>query len=441
MMPSTRRSVLAAALAATAGCTDLTGDDPTPTETPAFGTPTETDDSPEDTPTDAPEYAVWSRTLGYDTLGLVALGGGPETPVLFVASGASDDDVSNDHALQALSLQEGTEQWRLGLADPVQTVPQFVRADGPDYVFATGRESLHGEAFVVHAIDPSARERVWRFDTEARRFLFPLDVQEGRVFVGQRDDQFARSGENVYALDAGDGEELWRTETGDVSKTGSATRRDTLLVDSAKQLEALDVASGDVQWRVDAESQAYDNRAERVFVQQEDTVRGIALADGSEIWRREFDISVSRVTSPRAALSDRVYVGDRDGRLLALSPLEGTTAWTLTFDAEGFRPTVERTSDRLYVGGAGVHAVDPVSGDREWAFTPDVEGFVDVETGAPSTVFATSLRSVWALDPETGDVRWEFSPGGRLSGVATAGDFAWVGAGDAVYALDGSGSA
>lgn len=437
-MPSTRRSVLAALLAGAAGCTDRTDNDSTPTSTPSFGTPTGTDDDATGTPTDVPEYAVWSRDTGADALGLVDLGGGPETPVLFVASAESGDERSDEHVLQALSLQEGTAQWRLTLANPVQTVPQYIRTEGPEYVFATGRESLHGEGYVVHAIDPSAETRVWRFDTEARRFLFPLDATDGRVFVGQRDDQLDTSGEAVYALDAGEGETLWDTETGDVARTGSATRRGTLLVDSARQLEALAVGSGDVEWRVDAASQAYDNRAERVFVQQDDTVRGLALADGSEIWRREFDFAVSLVTSPRAALSDRVYVGDSAGRLVAVSPLEGTTSWTLPFDEEQFRPTVERTSERLFVGGAGVHAVDPVSGDRRWAFTPDVEGIVDVETGAPSTVFATSLESVWALDPETGDVRWEFSPGGRLAGVATAGEFAWVGVDGAVYALDGS---
>lgn len=440
-MPSTRRTVLVSALAAAAGCTDLSSETPTDDSTDTEPTDDETGTPTDSTPADGPEYAVWSRETPNETLGIVALGGGPETPVLFAASGPREDGSTDDHTLQALSLQEGSEQWRLDVADPVRTVPEYVRAEGPEYVFATGRESLRGEGYVVHAVDPSDRERVWRFDTDEERFLYPLVVDDGRVFVGRRDDRFETSGEFVYALGAADGEERWRTETGDVTRTGSAKRRDTLLVDSARQLEALDVASGDRQWSVDAESQAYDNRAERVFVQQESTVRGLVLADGSEAWRREFDVDVSRVTSPRQAMSDTVYVGDAAGRLLALSPLDGTTRWTLSFDVGEFRPTVERTSERLYVGGAGVHAVDPVSGERQWAFTPDVEGFVDVETGAPSTVFATADRHVWALDPETGDARWEFSPGGDLAGVATAGDFAWVGAGGTVYALDGSASA
>ena len=168
-------------------------------------------------------------------------------------------------------------------------------------------------------------------------------------------------------------------------------------------------------------------------------VRGLAHADGAELWRRAFEFNVTRITSPRAAMDETVYVGDYGGRLLAVSPLEGDTSWTLSVDRNhGFRPSVARASERLYVAGAGVHAVDPVSGERAWAFEPDVEGYVHVEAGAPSTVFAHADRRIWALDPESGDPRWSFEPESDLAGVATAGDVAFVGVDGAVYALDGS---
>ena len=138
-------------------------------------------------------------------------------------------------------------------------------------------------------------------------------------------------------------------------------------------------------------------------------------------------------------MDETVFVGDYGGRLLAVSPLDGDTSWTLSVDRdEGFRPSVARGSERLYVAGAGVHAVDPVSGERAWAFEPDVEGYVHVETGVPSTVFAHADRRVWALDPESGDPRWTFEPESELAGVATAGDVAFVGVDGTVYALDGS---
>lgn len=435
-MPSSRRTFLAATLSITAGCTA-----PFRTDTPdgsGTSTPNTQNDS---TPSEVPEYTVWHRKMPHDILGVVALGGGPETPRLFIGSAAENGGRDN-HALHALALQNGDETWQIGVENPVQTVPQYIGTDaGPRLVFSTGRQSLHGEAFVTHAFDPNATERVWQFDTEDRRFIYPIATTDAQVFIGRQDDQLAQDGEYVYAINAIDGSEQWRTETGDVARTGSAHRRHTLLVNSHRRVRALDSETGDDRWAVEADSQAYDNRAERIFVQQDGVVQGLDLTDGSELWRREFDFSVSGITSPRQAMDETVFVGDSDGRVIALSPLDGTTRWTLSVDHEGFNPTVERTSERLFVAGAGVHAVDDVSGERAWSFSPDVEGKVTVATGAPSTVFATSQRHVWALDPETGTKRWEFAPGDDLAGVSTAGDLVFVGANGTVYAFDGSESA
>lgn len=384
-----------------------------------------------------PDYTLWKKQLPHDELGIVSLGGGPETPAIF-ASSAAENGTSDDHTLHALTFQEGDTRWRIGLADPVQTVPTYVGRDaGPRFVFATGRYSTD-DGFLLHAINPDATERVWRVEADAGRAIFPIATTDNRVFVGRRDDQPAESGEAVVALDAGEGTERWRTETGDVSRTGNARRRDTLLVDTPRRVRALALEGGDERWAVEAKSQAYDNRAERVFVQEENTVRALSLADGSERWRREFGFNVSRITSPRQAMDGTVFAGDTGGRVLALSPLDGGTRWSLSLDGDDFEPRVERTSERLFVAGAGLHAVDPVSGERAWSFTPTVEGTVGVETGAPSTVFARTQRHVWALDPETGEQRWQFSPGDRFAGVSTAGEFAFVGVGGSVYALDGS---
>ncbi len=433
-MPSTRRTFLASALAVgAAGCTELgSSDGSAPTDEPEFGTATPGDAAP-----DAPEYAAWSRELS-DRLGLVALGGGPETPSVFVASAAAGDRTSNDHALWALTLQDGARRWRLGVADPVRTRPRYLEAgDRSLLVLTTGRAS--GDS-VVHAVDPEARERAWRFDADTHPV--PMDADDGTVFVGSRDGEPDEDGAFVAALDGAAGTERWRTETGDVARTGHRAYRGLLFADTARRLRALDVAGGETAWSVTAESHAYDNRAERVFVQDGDVVRGLSHGAGEELWRRAFEFAVSRVTSPRAAADETVLVGDSGGRLLALSPLDGGTRWTLPVGRdEGFRPTVDRTSERLYVGGAGVHAVDPVSGERAWAFEPDVGGRVDVEAGAPATVFAYTDRRVWALAPGSGDVRWEFEPGTELAGVETAGELAFVGVDGSVYALDGSESA
>lgn len=428
----TRRALLAAGVAVTAGCTGLQSGTTTTTPT-GNGPETTTPSGSDETPT----YVRWRQTLSHDELGLLSLGGGPETPAIYVGSAATDTDEPDDsHALHALSLQDGHEQWRVTVPDPVQTAPMFAGSrDTPRVVFATGRESLHGRAFEIRAIEHDSGEAIWQFDIDDRRFLYPIETTDESVFVGRRDDQLGERGEAVYALDAVDGSERWRAATGDVSRQGNARRRDTLLVKTMGRVTALDIAAGKQRWDAAAETAGYDNRGKRVFVEDSGTVRGLALADGREHWSREFDGVLTRVTTPRAAMDETVFVAEYDGRLHALGSLDGETRWTLSVDREQFRPSVERTSERLYVDGAGVHALAPVSGEQHWSFTPAADRAVLV--AASRTVFARTTRRLWALDSATGKPRWEFAPGSEFVGVATAGHFAFVAVDGAVYALDG----
>ena len=310
-MPSSRRALLASALAAgVAGCTDrwANGDaDHTSIEEPVSGT----EMVGGSTPTEPPEYAVWIRETPADHFGVVSLGGGPETPRLFVGSVDAGEDDSGDDTLRALDLQSGEEHWHVGVDHPVQTPPMYLDADdGTRFLFATGRTSRFDVGFVVQAVDPDERDRAWRFGPEEHRLHYPLAIEDDTVSVGRRDDH--GSGEFVYALDGNEGSELWRTETGDVVSSGHTARRDLLFVDTLTRLRALALQDGQAVWSVPAESHAYDNRAERVFVQAdgEDVVRGLAHAGGAELWRRAFEFNVTRITSPRAAMDETVHVGD-----------------------------------------------------------------------------------------------------------------------------------
>lgn len=446
-MPSTRRTVLAGTFAVASGCVGLRSGSP-----------------------DVPTFARWSRDLPAVELGVLSLGG-QKTETVFAANAATDRGSSDtSHALHALAFQDGRERWRAPVPNPVQTAPMHAGSQrAPRLVFATGREGLHGEASEIRALD-DAGERVWGFDGDDGRVLYPVGATEKWVFVGRRDDQLGDDGEYVYALDAADGTERWRAETGDVLRAGTAPRHDALVVQTfGDRVLALDATDGDERWQEHAESVGYDDGADRVFAEARDTVRALAVTDGSERWRRGFDPSVSVVPTPGAATQDdtdaseTVLVGDFDGRLLALDPSDGATRWTLSFDTDQFMPTVQRTGERLFVTGAGVHAVDPASGERQWSFAPDVEGHVDVvsssigsgsNTGsASSTVFASTDRRLWALDPATGEKRWEFAltnesspanesaPASEFADVAAAGDLALVAVGGTVYALDGSESA
>lgn len=432
-MPSTRRAVLTATLAISAGCTEFGRSTDTPTES--------NSDQPDDTqrnPGDS-EFIHWRYDTSHEELGMLSLGGGPESPAIFVGS-ATNEAESETHKLHALTLQNGEEQWSIAVPNPVQSAPRFAgTSESPRTVFATGNESLQGDHSQVHGVNHDTGEEVWQFDTSDGHFLHPFEATEERVYVGSRDDQPDVSGEYVYGVAASDGDQLWRSETGDISREGNARRRDSLLVTTARGLEVMDLSTGEPQWETDADSVSFDNSSERVFVQTEETLRGLSLTDGSELWRREFDFDITQFTTPRSAMDETVFVGDVEGRVHAISPVGGETRWTLSIADGPYEPIAKRTSELLYLGGAGVHAINPTSGEREWSFTPDADSATNVY---PSTsVFASTDDKLWALDTETGEPRWEFTRGSKFAGVANAGNFAFVALDGVAFALDGTKSA
>ena len=436
-MPS-RRAVLVT-LTALAGCTDGSQSPETgsPTRTPTGTGGADATETPTQMPTSDSVPVRWRHETPHDALDVVSLAPGAGGPAVYVGSDGGGEG-EDGHALHALDLADGTEQWRVSLPTPVVTEPLYADGEsGPRVYVATRRSSAAAE---LYALDPSRGTRVWGFDAPERRRVYPLGATDRTVFVGTRDDDVGRSGETIRALAAGDGHERWRVESGDALPTGHAVRRDTLLVRTPARLRALDVTTGAERWRVDSPTVMYgpavDSGGERVVVGYDGTVRALGLADGDERWRRDVEFTISGVMVPRAAASTTVFVADRAGRLLALSPQDGSTRWTLSVDGDDFRPHVVRTSERLFVGGPGVYALDPVSGERAWSFTPPS---VDVRVHASTTVFAAVDRDrIHALDPASGTERWRFEPGPLLAGPATAGDLAFVGVEGTVYALDGS---
>jgi len=420
-MPS-RRAFLAA-LTAIAGCTNRSAESTrtaTATPTPATGS----------------VPVRWRHETPHDALDVVSLAPGADGPAVYVGSDGGGEG-EDGHAIHAVDPADGTERWRVSLPNPVVTEPVYAEGEaGPRVYVATRRAS---DAAELYALDPSRGTRVWGFDAPERRRVFLLGATDETVFVGTRDDDQSRSGETIHALAAEDGHERWRVESGDALPTGHAVRGETLVVRTPARVRALDVTTGAERWRVDSPTVMYgpavDARGERLVVGYDSAVRALGLADGHERWRRDVDFTISGVLTPRAAASRTAFVADRAGRLLALSPLDGTTRWTLSVDADAFRPHVARTSERLFVGGPGVYALDPVSGEREWSFTPPA---VDVSVHAATVVFAAVGRDrIHALDPASGAERWRFAPGPILAGPATAGDLAFVGVGGTVYALDG----
>ncbi len=453
-MPS-RRTVLAAAAVITAGCSGQ-GSEST---TSAGESDEPAGDSSSAPPVDVTAVANWHFETGHEGLGLVALGGGPETPVVYAGRGVdpnaedpadqpAGDTTAENYPLYALGLESGRKQWRTPLSNPVQARPVYAGdadAGTARLYVVTGSQEPQSNRFALHALDPTSGEPYWSVSAEDGS-LHLLATTEDTVFVGQRADRPDQSAQAISALDAADGAERWRIESGPLVRDTSAhtLRRETLFVTTQTRLRALEPATGDERWHVDATDDgdlagpAFGSRSKRVAVGSGTVLRALSLTGGEELWRRDLEFEITDITTPSAATSSTIFVDAPDGRLLAVNPVDGGNVWSHTGTGDRGTLTVARTSDSLYVGSGGVYAINPVSGQQRWFFTPDVQGALGVH--ASTAVFASAVDAgrLWALDPGSGERHWGIAPGAGFAGPATAGEVAVLGVDGTVYALDGS---
>ncbi len=127
---------------------------------------------------------------------------------------------------------------------------------------------------------------------------------------------------------------------------------------------------------------------------------------------------------------DLIYVGTREGRLLALDKETGTTAWifpspkdedigpvysTPALDDEGW----------LYVGGfnGNIYAIDTSSIDTsrglpsveaEWIFPTNGEIVGGVVVAQGTVLVGSSDGALYALDARDGTLKWRFSTGNKV---------------------------
>lgn len=452
-MPS-RRTVLAVAAMITAGCSGQGSESPT-----SAGASDDSAGGSSTAPVDVAAVANWRFETDHEALGLIELGGGPDTPVIYAGRGvdpnakdAADpagDTTDEPYPLYALGLENGREQWRTPLSNPVQARPVYAGdadAGTARLYVVTGRREPRDNGFALHALDPTSGEPYWNVDAEDGS-LHLLATTKDTVFVGQRADRPDQSAQAVFALDAANGTERWRIGSGPLVRDPSAhaLRRGTLFVTTQTRLRALEPASGDERWHVDATDgadlagPAFGSRSKRVAVGSGTTLRALSLT-GDELWRRDLAFEITNITTPPAAMSSTIFVDAPDGRLLAVNPVDGGNVWSHTGTGDRGTLTVTRTSDSLYVGSGGVYAINPVSGQQRWSFAPDVQGAIGVD--ASTTVFASAVDAgrLWALDPKLGEQRWTVAPGVGFAGPVNAGDLAVIGVDGTVYALDGSGA-
>jgi len=308
---------------------------------------------------------------------------------------------ASSRALHAVAT-DGTERWQFAADVPVQS-RALVRDAGVYVVTGSFQGSPAGEQFAAHALDPDGAER-WSDGGDGVGMVSVLDATSDAAYVGTHDDYLQQTGESLYALDAGDGDQRWDADIGDAE--GGVVVGDTVVVGYRLGVAGFAVADGTARWRASARSLG-GVVGDAVVVGGQSTVRALGVADGTERWT----FTPPEAPSAASVADGTVYVGTRDGGLHAVDGESGEERWRAASGGTAYaQPTV--TADAVYVAGDGVRALDPDTGEERWRF----------DTGQAHARLAASRSGVYVAAGETlqalgtdGSERWRYEAAGRLT--------------------------
>jgi outer membrane protein assembly factor BamB len=359
--------------------------------------------------------------------------------------------------------------WRFRMSNDVWGTP----------VVSGGR--LYVTSFEVHALDVATGRRQFK----TRDVAWTMAVQQGRIH--------GSDGPSLYALDAADGAERWRTtvdgwiyslradgatvvtgtrgggvqawdagggrlrwERGGAQTEFESPESGPSVIDGVVyfhgggRLHALDAESGAERWSYPTgDSAAPGSMPTRpvvadgaVYVTAGARVIALDARSGGERWR--FDAPAVMFGPPAyvpgaGVTGGGVYVADYLGTVYALDPVDGRDRWRIaTEQRQSVEPVLVVGGTVMLGAGNGLYTLDAVSGAPKWRFAAQSE-IVGSPVAADGRVhFGSKDHCLYTVDAVGGQLRWKLETGGEITGSpVVSGGVVYASSKDrCVYALD-----
>ena len=251
-------------------------------------------------------------------------------------------------SIQAFDVADGERVWQTTLTpdvrDPkVRFYNIFGRVNARDLGFGGGAAVQDGQLFVtsgfgfIASLDAATGEILWKVDT-ASPMRNPPTVSGGLVIAVSISNQ-------VYALDAQTGEEVWTFESFEeparvIASAAPAVQGESIVVPfSSGEIVSLNLSNGRVNWqavisrtsRLNALSVLGDiagspvaDRGAVFSVSQSGQMVGIDLRTGAVAWEQP----VGGSNTPWVA-GETIFVLSNQGTLSALNRIDGRVRWVV----------------------------------------------------------------------------------------------------------------
>ena len=283
---------------------------------------------------------------------------------------------------------------------------------------------------------PMEPVELWRFPV-GDAVVTSAAVVNGVVYVAGND--------NIYALDAYTGAELWSYPMQYHEMYSSpAVSEGVLFAGAAGKLLALNASSGTEVWSYPTEypkDRVISSPAVVAGVvyvgYPEGCLYALNASTGSKIWNyttKDVGNGIAIQSSP-AVVSGVVYFGSLDHNVYALKASTGEKIWNHTVSTTvSSAPAV--SEDKVYIcSGAGIlYALTAANGEELWRFTVSdlsqrIYGYSPTIADGVVYVRSSDWGELYAVDASTGDLKWE-NPGSlgvRGSSAAIVGGVVYSG--------------
>ncbi|PSP65746.1 hypothetical protein BRC79_08330 [Halobacteriales archaeon QH_8_67_27] len=299
----------------------------------------------------------WSRQFDQSQLNATAV---LADGTLYVGAGGAGDSDGSFHALDPVT---GETKWSIDTPAPVTSA---AAVDGGFVFFGTSNGSLY-------ALQTGDGSELWseQFKT-TEAFTAPV-VADGSLYIGS-------NGSRVYEFDMLNGEQQWNQATFGAITASPVVTDGMLYAPSGDSDLYAYTTSGSLEWQLsfDGSVNGVSYRQRRLYATTESNDLAQVNTNGSVDWRTSLGDGIA---STPAVTEDRVVVGARDNTLYAVNRTNGTELWRFTGASDGVTAPPAVADGTVYVGSrdGNVYAVDLETGDEEWSFGTDN----NIEEAAP----------------------------------------------------------
>lgn len=313
---------------------------------------------------------------------------------------------------------------------PQTAKPPVKRTNWPIY----GYDPARTRYLAATRVKPPFR-KLWEYYGKGLLEFPPIYV-DGKLYAFDNDGL-------VFALDANTGRLLWRRRVAQLNASSPTYSHDRLFVVSLTPGQVLDLnpRNGKTEWR-----KALPGRSEsapvvvgnRVFFGDEDgTMYAVSRSDGHTIWTTQLCGAIKAAPAYDHGI---LYAGDYGGCMNAVNSHTGKIKWQsssqgLSLGRTGeFYSTPAVAFGRVYSGNLDGRVYSFQESDGALAWSHSTGSYVysgpavaDTPGVGPSVYIGSYDGNVYALDAKTGDTRWtEAAPGPVISSPSAVGNVVYA---------------